>query len=85
MSLFSLLDLRPAPHSPPPNSRAQDVSAHLRDVPSRQISRKLASAANAGQTSFFNRVSTPDPSWVARADPGVPDGYSGTIYWGFTI
>ena len=44
-----------------PNSRAQDVSTHVRNVPSRQILRKLASAANAGQTSFFNRISTPAP------------------------
>ena len=62
-----------------PNSRAQDVSTHVRNVPSRQILRKLASAANPGQTSFFNRISTPDPSWLARAHPGVPDGDSGTV------
>ena len=62
-----------------PHSRAQDVSTHSWNVPSRQILRKLASAANPGQTSFFNRISTPDPSWLARAHPGVPDGDSGTV------
>ena len=51
------------------HSRAQDVSTHVRNVPNRQILRKLASAANAGQTSFFNRISTPDPSWVGPAWP----------------
>ena len=48
-----------------PHSRAQDVSTHVRNVPSRQILRKLPSAANAGRTSFFNRNSTPDPSCLA--------------------
>ena len=62
-----------------PDSRAQDVSTHARDVLSGQILRKLASAADASQTSFFNRISTPDPSWLARAHPGVPDGDSGTV------
>ena len=67
------------------HSRAQDVSTHVRDVPSRQMLRKLASAANIGQTSFFSRISTADPSWLARAHPGVLDGDSCTVYMGFTI
>ena len=61
------------------HSRAQDVSTNVRNVLSRQISWKLASAANPGQTNFFSRISTPDPSWLPRANPGVPDGDSGTI------